>query len=177
MRYVTALAVGLWCWGCAGTPVAQEVFEPSPNIGAQPSWGPTGYDYVEYYYLPEIEVYYHVPTHEYFYFEMGYWRRGSSLPLRYRDYDLYHSYKVVINAHQPWRVHDFYKDGYSGFRGRHDQVSLRDSKDAKPLVIKDHSRDKKLVQVRKLHHGQRKAEDKGKHRTRKGVDRNDLASH
>ena len=28
------------------------------NIGSQPEWGPRGYDYVEYYYLPDIEMYY-----------------------------------------------------------------------------------------------------------------------
>ncbi len=28
------------------------------NVDRQPVWGPTGYDYVEYYYLPDIEVYY-----------------------------------------------------------------------------------------------------------------------
>ena len=32
------------------------------NIGSQPAWGPAGYDYVEYYYLPDIDVYYYVPT-------------------------------------------------------------------------------------------------------------------
>ena len=33
------------------------------NIVSQPIWGPEGYDYVEYYYLPEIDVYYNVARH------------------------------------------------------------------------------------------------------------------
>ena len=37
------------------------------NIGSQPVWGPVGYDYVEYYYLPDIDMYYHVPTQQYVY--------------------------------------------------------------------------------------------------------------
>ena len=30
------------------------------NIGSQPAWGPTGYDKVEYYYMPDIDAYYNV---------------------------------------------------------------------------------------------------------------------
>lgn len=26
------------------------------NIGNQPLWGPVGYDYVDYYYMPDIDV-------------------------------------------------------------------------------------------------------------------------
>ncbi len=33
------------------------------NIGDQPEWGPTGYDHVDYYYLPDYDIYYgnHIP--------------------------------------------------------------------------------------------------------------------
>ena len=30
------------------------------NIDMQPAWGPSGYDYAEYYYIPEINIYYDV---------------------------------------------------------------------------------------------------------------------
>ena len=43
------------------------------NIGVQPLWGPVGYDYVEYYYLPEIECYYYVPRRQYVYLSNGRW--------------------------------------------------------------------------------------------------------
>jgi hypothetical protein len=43
------------------------------NVDRQPVWGPTGYDHVEYYYLPDIEVYYNVPQHRYYYNERGRW--------------------------------------------------------------------------------------------------------
>ena len=39
----------------------------SINIGSQPTWGPVGYDYVEYYYLPDIETYYYVPRRQFVY--------------------------------------------------------------------------------------------------------------
>ncbi len=32
------------------------------NIGSQPAWGPAGYDYVHYYYLPDLDAYYDVLT-------------------------------------------------------------------------------------------------------------------
>ena len=37
------------------------------NIGAQPLWGPIGYQHVDYYYLPDIESYYYVPTRQFIY--------------------------------------------------------------------------------------------------------------
>src|SRR5581483_6122724 len=50
------------------------------NIGLQPVWGPVGYDYVDYYYIPDIDVYYNVPRHEYVYYEGGRWTYAASLP-------------------------------------------------------------------------------------------------
>ena len=87
------------------------------NLGIQPAWGPVGHSYVENYYLPDIEVYYNVPAHRFYYFEGGRWIWRSSLPPRYRDYDLYRSHKIVINDREPWRNHVSYRDRYSD---RHD---------------------------------------------------------
>lgn len=39
------------------------------NIGNQPLWGPVGYDYVDYYYMPDIDVYYHVPQRQFIYLD------------------------------------------------------------------------------------------------------------
>ena len=51
------------------------------NIGSQPTWGPVGYDYVDYYYLPDIETYYYVPKHQFVYLSNGKWIFATSLPL------------------------------------------------------------------------------------------------
>jgi len=72
------------------------------NIGSQPVWGPAGYDYVEYYYLPDIEVYYYVPRRQFVYLSNGKWVFVTSLPSRYRSYNLYNGYKVVINEPRPY---------------------------------------------------------------------------
>lgn len=83
--------------GFAQKTEAQIRFGIHINIGDQPSWRVPGYDYVEYYYLPDIECYYNVPRHQFIYPSNDRWVFSSSLPYRYRDYDLYNGYKVVVN--------------------------------------------------------------------------------
>jgi hypothetical protein len=90
------------------------------NVDRQPVWGPTGYDHVEYYYLPDIEAYYNVPQHMFYTNERGRWVGRSRLPSRFHNFDFYHSYKVVVNEREPYRQHDKYRDQYSSYRGRHD---------------------------------------------------------
>lgn len=67
------------------------------NIGQQPSWRTPGHDYVEYYYLPDIESYYYVPRRQFIYLSNGRWVFSASLPSRYRHYDLYAGHKIVVN--------------------------------------------------------------------------------
>jgi hypothetical protein len=135
MRPLLVLIVALFMSSIAG---AQVRINLDFNIGSQPVWGPAGYDHVEYYYLPDIEVYYSVPQHKYFYYERGRWIGRSSLPSRYRGYDLYNSYKVVVNEPTPYRNHETYREKYSSFKGRHDQQPIRDSHDSKYFVNKNH---------------------------------------
>ena len=99
------------------------------NIGVQPEWGPVGYDHADYYYMPDIGVYYDVPAHQYVYLNNNVWVRSGALPDRYRNFDLYHGYKVVVNQPRPW-VHDAdYRARYAAYRGRRDQGIIRDSHD------------------------------------------------
>lgn len=101
------------------------------NIGSQPDWGPVGYDHAEYYYLPDIDTYYSVPTHEYVYFNNNSWIHSTVLPARYRNYDLYNGYKVVVNQANPWQRADYYRSQYANYRGRRGQQLIRDSRDAR----------------------------------------------
>lgn len=96
------------------------------NIDAQPAWGPSGYDYAENYYLPDVEAYYCVPRHQFVYFDNGNWCYASSLPGRYANYDLYSGYKVVINERNPWMHFNEHRMQYAPYRYRHDQMVLRD---------------------------------------------------
>ena len=92
------------------------------NIGSQPQWGPEGYDYVDYYYLPDIDAYYDVNRHNYIYWGNGRWIFSPALPPQYRNYDLYHGYKVIVTEPRPWMHHDRYIHDYGSYRGRHDQI-------------------------------------------------------
>lgn len=108
------------------------------NIGSQPEWGPVGYDHADYYYMPDIGVYYDVPAHQYVYYNNNAWVRAAYLPPRYRNYDIYHGYKVVINQPRPWVRDDIYRTRYANYRGRRDQVIIRDSRDER---YRDHWHD------------------------------------
>lgn len=99
------------------------------NIGNQPEWGPVGYDHADYYYMPDIGVYYDVPAHQYIYLNNNTWVRTAYLPQRYQNYDIYHGYKVVVNQPSPWMHDDVYRTRYAGYRGRRDQAIIRDSHD------------------------------------------------
>lgn len=91
------------------------------NIGSQPNWGPRGYDYVDYYYLPEVESYYHVPTRQFVYLERNRWVHRKSLPKHYRNYDLHHGRKVVINQPRPYLQHRVYQSNYSSSTMRYSE--------------------------------------------------------
>lgn len=87
------------------------------NLGTQPGWGPAGYDYAEYYYMPDIDVYYCVPQRQFVYLDGGRWQFAYELPARYRNYNLYNGYKVVINEPRPYLRDDMYRERYGGYRG------------------------------------------------------------
>lgn len=108
------------------------------NIGAQPIWGPSGYDYAEYYYMPDIDTYYYVPGRKYVYLEGGRWITSTAVPYRYRSYDFYKGYKVVINEPTPYRNADMYRTKYASYKGRHNQENIRNSNDSRYFVNKNH---------------------------------------
>jgi hypothetical protein len=101
------------------------------NLGVQPEWGPVGYDHVDYYYIPDVDAYYDVPAHQYVYYRNHAWIHAGYLPGPYRNYDMYHGYKVVVNQPNPWMHHADIRARYSNFRGRRDQQIIRDSHDEK----------------------------------------------
>ena len=100
------------------------------NIGIQPLWGLVGYDNVDNYYLPDIETYYNVNTQYYTYMEGGRWVNRRSLPDRYKNYDMYHTRRIVINGANPYLRNTEYKARYSKDRSNN-SGSIRDSRDGK----------------------------------------------
>jgi len=92
------------------------------NIGTPPQWGPAGYTDVRYYYLPDVEAYYDVPSSQFIYFNGVSWIHRSNLPGRYRNYDLYNGYKVVMTDYRgntPYIHFKEYKSKYAkGYHGK-----------------------------------------------------------
>ena len=132
---------------------AQVRLNVNVNIGSQPVWGPVGYDYAEYYYLPDIECYYDIPRREFIYLSGNHWVFSYSLPPRYRNYDLYSGYKVVINEPRPYLHFNRDRDRYGKYRGERSQLIIRNSNDPKYFVVKGHPRYKSNGQDNGKHKG------------------------
>ena len=118
----------------AGTATYQQAnaqIKVSFNIGVQPIWGPTGYDYAQYYYMPELGVYYDIQNRMYYYQDGRNWTGVATLPPRYSRYNLYNTYKVVLNERTPWMRDQAIRRQYANYRNRHDQGAIRDSRDTK----------------------------------------------
>jgi hypothetical protein len=92
------------------------------NLGTPPQWGPVGYSDVRYYYLPDVEAYYDVPSSMFIYYNGVSWVHRSSLPSRYRNYDLYNEYKVPMSDYRgnsPYSNFRKHKMQYArGYRGQ-----------------------------------------------------------
>ena len=158
MRYLLILIAGVLL---SSTLNAQLSISLGFNVDRLPVWGPTGYDHVEYYYMPDIDVYYNVPQQRYFYSSGGRWVSGSSLPSRYRGFDMYNSYKVVVNERTPYRNAEKYRAQYASFKGRHDQQSIRDSREEKYFVNKNHPEHNNWVKQQKHDNGKHNGNDNG----------------
>ena len=95
------------------------------NVGL---WNPPAeYSGVNYYYLPDVESYYYVPTHKYVYLDGGRWVFRRALPPRYSTYNIQTGYKVAVNRPRAYTYYNTDRARYARYRGTHDrQVIIRD---------------------------------------------------
>lgn len=118
MKTYKLLAFGLLLF-FAGSVQAQ--ISVQLNLGTPPQWGPSGYTNIRYYYLPDVEAYYDVPSSMFIYYSGVRWIHRTSLPVRYRNYDLYSGYKVVMTDYRgntPYRQFREHKRKYAkGYHG------------------------------------------------------------
>jgi hypothetical protein len=102
--------------------VAQAQLSVQLNVGTPPQWGPAGYSDARYYYLPDVEAYYDVPSSQFIYHNGASWVRRPALPSRYRNYNLYSGYKVVMadyNGNAPYAHFKNHKKKYAkGYQGQ-----------------------------------------------------------
>lgn len=110
------------------------------NIGSQPGWGPTGYNHADYYYLPDINCYYDINRRQFIYPNGNRWVYASALPGRYRNVNLYNTYKVVINQASPFRYNEAHMRAYGRYKGVRNQPVIRDSRDERYYASQDHPR-------------------------------------
>ncbi|RYD89698.1 MAG: hypothetical protein EOP54_25175, partial [Sphingobacteriales bacterium] len=93
------------------------------NIG---SWNPpVEYADASYYYLPDVNSYYYVPTHQYVYLSGNNWVWRRSLPPRYRYYNINNGYKVAMYRPRPYRYYSNDRVRYTRYRGTRN-VIVRD---------------------------------------------------
>ena len=90
--------------------LAQGQVSVNIHVGSPPAWGPSGYSDVRYYYLPDVQAYYDVQTSRFIYISGNQWVHRTYLPSRYRNYDLYHGYKVVMNDYRGNTPYSHYKE-------------------------------------------------------------------
>ncbi|MDR2140067.1 MAG: hypothetical protein LBP50_11050 [Tannerella sp.] len=123
---VLALAAGLFH---AGRVEAQAV-SVHVNIDRQPAWGPVGYDYAEFYYFPELNIYFDVNRALFYWLSDRRWVSGVYLPLNYHGHDLYRMYKVVLNHDSnPWTRNRIHRRDYARYHNNRSQVVIRHAKE------------------------------------------------
>jgi len=109
-----------------GTPPPVVVASPRVVVASPPDWGPVGYDNMEYYYLPDIQVYYDIRLSQYIYLSGGSWIRSRSLPSYCRNYNLYNGYKVVLTDYHgktPYVYFNAHKvKYYKGYKGKPQKI-------------------------------------------------------
>ena len=99
----------------------------SINIGSQLDWGPSGYNHVDYYYLPDINAYYNVATAQYVYLIGNRWHFANRLPNRFSNYNIYNAYKVVVNRAYPYQNNQYDIQHYGQYKSYRPQPMLRDN--------------------------------------------------
>jgi hypothetical protein len=136
--YKSFLYLLIFCTSIFASNPAKAQVNVSLNISSQALWGPVGYDHVEYYYLPEVDAFYYVPTGEFIYWNGNTQVNVYSLPVSFRV-NLYNTYKVVVNSPRPYLQHKMYQSKYGKYKhGGPKQKNIRDSDDARYYSVKGH---------------------------------------
>ncbi|KAK9674598.1 hypothetical protein QE152_g41000 [Popillia japonica] len=102
------------------------------NLDKQPAWGPMGYDTANFYYLPDLNIYFDVNNALFYFLNGSSWTSSQYLPTKYKKYDLYSLYKVVINNNsKPWQSNKEHKKTYSNYKDDKTQTPIRYCSDSK----------------------------------------------
>lgn len=123
--FLTVVAIAF-----AGTSNAQVKVDINMNTPDQPEWGPAGYKYAGYYYMPDIETYYSVPKKQFVYYSGNQWVFSNTLPPTYAGYNLYSGYKAVVNTPDAYKYFNEHKVKYVRFKNyKGKQVIIKNKHD------------------------------------------------
>jgi len=68
----------------------------------------------DYYYLPDVDMYYYIPGRQYVYFDDGHWIFSRQLPSRHHNYDFAHGRRILVSGRNPYLHHDLHYRQYYG---------------------------------------------------------------
>ena len=140
-RFVFILSVGLAIGMFNVNRTAAQYVSVHINIDHQPAWGPSGYDYVAFYYFPELNIYFDVNNAQFYYLSGRKWIHSYYLPVAFRRYDLYRMYKVVLNNYpRPWIHNRSHLRNYAHFRHNYSQACISHSKEHRYYKARNNTR-------------------------------------
>ncbi len=87
------------------------------NLGTPPVWAPANAVVTQYYYLPDVDMYYDVPAQRFLYVKNGKWVRAERLPARYSGYNLRNGKVIYLTDYRgntPYVFHKNHKVKYVG---------------------------------------------------------------
>ena len=76
------------------------------------------YSDVDYYYLPDVEAYYSVSRHCYYYNDGRTWVSAAYLPGAYRDFDFARARRFEVHEARPYMHNDVYRQRFGGVEHR-----------------------------------------------------------
>ena len=97
------------------------------NIGVPPVWAPVERVETQYYYLPDIDTYYDVPSARFIYIKNGKWFRSAALPYRFKNYKLRGANVIFLT--------DYVGDSPYSFNKKHKIKYLKKMKYKEPKFI------------------------------------------
>ena len=126
------------------------------NLGKPPVWAPAEKVETQYYYLPDIDTYYDVPSSRFIYNKNGSWVRSAVLPAQYKNYNLKGGNVVFLTDYRgrsPYAFHKNHKMKYAkkmkynngnDDNNRDNHEGEHDNRKVKSIIIKgnDNGNDK-----------------------------------
>ena len=79
-------------------------------FGTPPEWAPANRVETQYYYLPDIDAYYDISSARFIYIKNGKWIRATSLPYRYRNYNLRGGNIIYLTDYRGNTPYQYYKN-------------------------------------------------------------------